>query len=181
LTEELIITQTINWIKSVVVGCNFCPFAARVLQNKSIHYAVVSEGSTTENLELVLKELQRLDQHPEIETSFIIFPNHFEHFGSYLNFFGKAEKNLSRKHYDGVYQIASFHPEYCFAGAQENDAANYTNRSVYPMLHLLREDSITRALANYPSPDNIPQRNINYAQSKGLAYMQLLREACIGQ
>lgn len=179
MTEELIIQQTEKWIKSVVVGCNFCPFAARVLQHKSIFYKVVEEGTAIEHLTVVLNELKRLDGQQEIETSFIIFPNHFEHFGSYLDFVRKAEKVLSRNDYDGVYQIASFHPNYCFAGADENDPANYTNRSVYPMLHLLREDSITKAVANFPNPDSIPEKNVKYAQQKGLAYMQLLRAACM--
>jgi uncharacterized protein len=75
--------------------------------------------------------------------------------------------------------VASFHPDYCFEGSDENDAANYTNRSIYPMLHLLREESLERALETFPNPENIPNRNINFARKKGLAYMKLLREQCM--
>ena len=81
--------------------------------------------------------------------------------------------------YDGIYQIASFHPEYCFADSTIDDPANYTTRSIYPMLHLLREESISRALKHYKDPEGIPVANVNYAREKGLVYMQMLRASCI--
>ncbi|HEV7782749.1 MAG TPA: DUF1415 family protein, partial [Chitinophagaceae bacterium] len=81
--------------------------------------------------------------------------------------------------YEGIYQLASFHPLYLFANSSPTDAANYTNRSVYPMLHLLREESIDKALAHYSDPENIPERNINFAHEKGLTYMKMLRDACL--
>jgi uncharacterized protein len=77
--------------------------------------------------------------------------------------------------YEGVYQVASFHPNYLFAGSHENDAANYTNRSVYPMLHLLREEAVEKALEHYKDPETIPERNIQFAREKGLAYMKKLQ------
>jgi hypothetical protein len=91
----------------------------------------------------------------------------------------KSEKLLIKENYDGVYQIASFHPDYCFAGEDENDPANYTNRSIYPMLHILREESLTKALSLYPNPELIPQKNIDFARQKGLQYMQILRATCL--
>ena len=81
--------------------------------------------------------------------------------------------------YEGIYQLATFHPEYTFAGSSSDDPANYTNRSVYPMLHILREAAITKALEYFPDPDGIPQRNIDYARNKGLQYMQWLRASCM--
>ena len=90
-----------------------------------------------------------------------------------------AEKLLKQYGYDGIYQLASFHPQYKFAGAPDNDAANYTNRSVYPMLHLLRESSIDKALEHFNDPESIPDRNINFAREKGIVYMKMLREACL--
>ena len=89
-----------------------------------------------------------------------------------------AEKLLKQEGYEGIYQLASFHPLYLFADAAPDDAANYTNRSIYPMLHLLREASIDKALKHYKNPDKIPQHNINFAREKGLVYMQMLRDAC---
>ena len=81
--------------------------------------------------------------------------------------------------YEGTYQIASFHPEYCFQGAEENDPANYTNRSPYPMFHLIREASVKVALENHPDPDSIPERNIEYAREQGIDKMKALLDKCI--
>jgi hypothetical protein len=91
----------------------------------------------------------------------------------------QAEKMLAKNDYEGVYQIASFHPDYLFEGSLDSDAANYTNRSIYPMLHILREESIEKAIEKFADPDGIPQRNIQFAQNKGLTYMKLLREQCM--
>jgi hypothetical protein len=112
-----------------------------------------------------------------IETSFLIFPRAFSKFDDYLYLLSLAESFLKKKGYEGVYQVASFHPLYLFAGSDENDPANYTNRSIYPMLHLLREESIDKALENYNDPENIPERNINFAREKGLVYMKMLRDS----
>nr|MDQ3015421.1 DUF1415 domain-containing protein [Bacteroidota bacterium] len=149
LTEETIISQTKAWITSVVIGCNFCPFAAKALQMKSIRYVVLQDATTESTLELLVNELQYLDAREEIETTLIILPNQFNNFEKYLDLAGFAEALNSQKGYDGIYQIASFHPEYLFAGSNEEDPANYTNRSAYPMLHILREESVTRAVENY--------------------------------
>ena len=78
-----------------------------------------------------------------------------------------------------MYQLASFHPMYRFASSVKNDAADYTNRSIYPMLHLLRESSIEKAVAHYENPENIPERNVDFARKKGLTFMKLLRDSCI--
>ncbi|HEX6168327.1 MAG TPA: DUF1415 domain-containing protein, partial [Chitinophagaceae bacterium] len=120
--------------------------------------------------------MKRLDNDATIETSFLIFPNAFQKFDDYLDLVALAENRLKRNGYEGVYQVASFHPLYLFANSNENDAANYTNRSIYPMLQLLREESIDKALENYKSPESIPVRNINFAREKGLAYMKMLRD-----
>jgi len=179
LKDTLVIEQTKRWIKEVVVGCNFCPFAAKALLRKTIRYTVLPSATLKNSLGTLFKELKHLDGDREIETTFIIFPDDFADFGDYLKLVRKAERLIKRHGYEGIYQLASFHPQYCFDGSTEEDAANYTNRSVYPMLHLLREASITIALENFPDPENIPHRNIEYAQRRGLKYMQLLRAACM--
>ena len=97
----------------------------------------------------------------------------------YLDLVDKGERLLVKENYEGIYQLASFHPLYLFAGSNENDAANYTNRSPYPMLHILREDSITKALENFDDPDSIPEKNIDFAKTKGLEYMKMLAASCI--
>lgn len=178
-TDEKIIEQTTNWIKSVVIDCNFCPFAAKAVLKKSIRYIVKSNVDMTQCLSALKEELYHLETDPETETSFIILPEDFKNFDDYLDLVEEAEDLLVRENFDGIYQIASFHPEYCFEGSDENDPANYTNRSIYPMLHILREDSLTKALSLYPHPEQIPKNNIAFAREKGLQYMQLLRSACM--
>lgn len=178
-TDSKIIKQTINWIKSVVIDCNFCPFAAKALLKKSIRYIIKSNVTVEESLTSLQDELNFLETDTDIETSFIIFENNYSDFKSYLDLVQKAERILIKEGYDGIYQIASFHPDYCFADANKDDAANYTNRSIYPMLHILREESITKALSLYPNPELIPQHNIDFARQKGLHYMQMLRAGCM--
>jgi uncharacterized protein len=178
-TTATIIHQTKKWITHVVVGCNFCPFAAREVKRNSIHYQV--ENSTDLNLclQAFMQECVRLDNDDAIETVLLIFPNTFSTFDTYLNLLYLAEKALKKKGYDGIYQVASFHPLYRFANTPDNDAANYTNRSIYPMLHLLREEKIEQVLQHYPDPEQIPVRNIQFAHEKGLAYMKRLRDSCL--
>lgn len=177
--EEQVIEQTKKWILDVVIGCNFCPFAARVVKQAAVFYKVENATAVSTCLETLLQEIDRLNKDENIETSFLIFPEAFQQFGDYLDFVSLGEKLLKQYKYNGIYQLASFHPQYKFAGAPEDDAANYTNRSVYPMLHLLRESSLDKALANYKNPEAIPDNNIQFAREKGLAYMKLLREACL--
>jgi hypothetical protein len=177
-TDSDIIKQTATWIKEVVVGCNFCPFAAKELKLGSIHYEVIRSGDITTCLQALAREFQRLDEDTSIETTLLIFPDDFSDFYRYLELADLAEKFLADQGKEGVYQLASFHPQYLFAGSTAIDAANYTNRSLYPMLHLLREASLTTALAQFPHPEKIPRNNIAYARKKGLEYMQMLRESC---
>ena len=173
------ITETNNWIKSVVIGCNFCPFAAKALQMKSIRYVVPSEGNIHQVLTTLITECIYLDENEDTETTIIILPNDFSAFNDYLDLIDKAQQLIAKEDYEGIYQLASFHPLYCFEGVPKDDAANYTNRSPYPMLQILREDSITKALKNFPDPDSIPEKNIEYARKKGLEYMEVLRAKCM--
>ncbi|HEY5966960.1 MAG TPA: DUF1415 domain-containing protein [Chitinophagaceae bacterium] len=177
MNSEHVIDRTKKWIIDVVIGCNFCPFAANVVKQQTIFYKVEESIGVEACLASFVHEMERLDNDPTIETSFLIFPNAFQQFDDYLDMLSLAEKLLKRKGYEGIYQLASFHPLYIFANSDENDPANYTNRSIYPMLQLLREESIDKALANYKDPESIPDHNINFAREKGLAYMRLLRDA----
>jgi uncharacterized protein len=180
VSNEQAITDTKNWITNVVVGCNFCPFAGRELKLGTIHYEVSTATDAESILQTFLLECQRLDNNEQVETSLIILTNAFQNFEDYLDLVDLAEKLIEAEDYEGVYQVASFHPEYRFAGAPDNDPANFTNRSIYPMLHILREESIERALENFDHPENIPERNIAFAKQKGYAAMEALRKACIG-
>ncbi len=179
INSRTVIEETTNWIQSVVIGCNFCPFAAKAMLLKTIRFVVLPDATVEGALEAFVEELRFLDRTEDMETTLIIFPNSFADFEKYLDLVEVAEALSSEQDYDGIYQVASFHPDYCFADADSDDPANFTNRSIYPMLHILREDSISNAVDNFPDPDGIPERNIAFAQQKGLQYMQLLRAACL--
>ncbi|MEP7166158.1 MAG: DUF1415 domain-containing protein [Ferruginibacter sp.] len=178
-TTEQVIAQTKKWITDVVVGCNFCPFAGQEFKKDSIRYVVETGSEMNICLQVFIKECQRLDDELSIETTLIIFPGSFQQFDDYLDLVSLAESLLEKEGYEGVYQVASFHPQYLFADASLNDAANYSNRSIYPMLHILREESIEKALKKYPDPEQIPERNINFAREKGVVYMKMLRDSCL--
>jgi uncharacterized protein len=175
--DETIIAHTKKWITDVVIGCNFCPFAAKEIKRDSIHYEVLLSPTIKTCLEALLNAFHKLDSETAIETLFLIIPDAFNSFDSYLQLAELSEKLLQEEGYDGIYQIASFHPQYLFAGSRPDDAANYTNRSPYPMLHLLREDSVSRAVKSHPGTENIPRKNIEFARAKGLAYMQSLKNS----
>lgn len=178
-TAELIINQTKKWMNDVVVGCNFCPFAAREIKQNSIHYEVEESTETEACLQAFLNECTRLDTEKNIQTTLLIFPNAFKRFDNFLDILSLAEKLLKQEGLEGIYQVASFHPLYCFANVPIDDAANYTNRSLYPMLHFLREERIDQALLHYSSPETIPENNIKFAREKGIVYMKMLRDACL--
>jgi uncharacterized protein len=178
-SSQKIITQTKNWINTVVIGCNFCPFAAKVVKAKTVNYKVEESMLPSVCLDAFLTELLFLDNNPKIETSFLIFANSLKNFDEYLKFVLKAESLLKKKKYTGIYQLASFHPNYLFANSKDDDAENYTNRSIYPMLHLLRESSIDKAVEFYNDTHSIPKNNIAFAKQKGLVYMKVLRDSCI--
>ena len=178
MTKDTVIEQTKKWIKSVVIDMNFCPFAAKVFLKKSIRYTVLTKTDLKHTLEILVKEIQHLNDNEDVETTFIIFSRAFIDYENYLDMLEIAQELLNQECYEGIYQLASFHPDYYFEGTDYNDPANYTNRSIYPMLHLLREDSISKALTLYKNSELIPQHNIELARKKGLAYMKMLREAC---
>lgn len=175
--NQIIINRTKTWLIDVVIGCNFCPFAAKEVKKNSIRYEVINSEKNLEGIHTLLSEYQLLDKDASIETTLLIFPNTFFDFQDYLKFLGQAEKSLQRNKYEGIYQLAGFHPLYQFAETTLDDAPNYTNRSPYPMIHILREESVERAIASYPNVENIPIKNMKYARNKGLAYMQGLRDA----
>lgn len=179
--DQTIIHQTRAWLREVVIGCNFCPFAAKPYNQGRIHFEVFHAANMEPCLEALIRECRRLDADVTIETTLLILPDGFSDFEEYLDLVALAEDLLVEMNYEGTYQVASFHPAYRFADSTEDDPANYTNRSLYPMLHLLREASVERAIVHYPDPEGIPERNVDYARQRGLAHMQLLREACFAE
>ena len=172
------IAATLAWLKTVIIEYSICPFAKSVVDRGSVRFSVSHDPEIESCLMNLMLECDRLDTDADIEITLLIYANAFTAFDDYLDFLELAETLLIEQGYEGVYQLASFHPDYCFDGAKLNDAANYTNRSPYPMLHLLRETSLERAIADYPHPENIPQHNIELTRELGLAKMQSLLAAC---
>jgi len=173
-----LIYHTQNWLLNVVIKHGFCPFAKLEYDNNRIHYEVIDTADLETQLEQIHNQCMALDENRERETSLLILPAGLSDFENYLDMLDIANALLKAEGYEGIYQLASFHPKYCFEGAVPNDPSNYTNRSPYPMVHLLRESSVETALKNYPSPEIIPERNIQLTKKLGLTVMQdLLAEA----
>jgi uncharacterized protein len=172
--------QTRHWLQTVVIAHNFCPFAKRELLQDRVRFVEIGSSHIDEVLTQVMEQCRHLDAEAGTETSLLLLTGGFADFEDYLDLCELAEALLAEYGYEGVYQIASFHPEYCFADASPDDSANFTNRSPYPILHLLREASLDQAIDNHPNIEGIPETNMQLARAKGLAYWQaLLAEAQI--
>ena len=161
------LSQTRTWVERFVVGLDICPFARRELERDSILYVPVSAASFEHALLALIDECRQLDNDAGIETTLIVLTDGVEDFDDYLDLLGLAEALLDDQGYEGVYQLASFHPDYCFDGVAEDDPANYTNRSPYPMLHLLREAGVEQALTRFSHPERIPERNAEMLRRLG--------------
>ena len=159
-TRDQALTATRAWVETFVVARNVCPFAGREVARDTIRYVAVDAGDWEGALHRLVAECERLDESPEIETTLLVLTPGLEAFDDYLDFLAVAEALLDDQGFEGTYQLASFHPDYCFEGVEEEDPANFTNRSPYPMLHLLREAGLERALEHYPDPEAIPERNV---------------------
>jgi len=178
MTTNAYIDATQNWLKTVIISYQICPFAKREHDRGSLHYQVDDQVDWEQCLLNLITECQRLQNDSNIETTLLIYSNAFAEFDDYLDYLALAEALMTDQGYEGIYQLASFHPHYAFEGSPPDDPANYTNRSPYPMLHLLREESLEKAIASYPDPENIPQRNIDLTRKLGIAKMQALLAAC---
>lgn len=170
-----IIVETSDWIDRVVIGLGLCPFAKPVQTKQLIRYRVTDAATEDELASALEEELRALaKEDPEVvDTTLLIHPAVLGDFLDYNDFLGEADDKLQELGLDGVLQIASFHPDYAFAGAPADDPANYSNRSPYPMLHLLREASVSRAVAAFPDASRIYERNV--ATLRGLAPAAIAR------
>lgn len=175
--DQTVVADTVAWLERAVIGLNLCPFAKSVHVKRQVHYAV-SHATTPEALleDLIheLKQLQALDAK-ERDTTLLIAPECLQDFLDYNDFLDLADQALVDLDLDGVLQIASLHPQYQFAGTELDDITNFTNRSPYPSLHLLREESIDRAVAAFPDPQTIFETNMQTMENLGLAGWQALQ------
>jgi hypothetical protein len=156
-----------QWLESLVIKLNLCPFAGRELLNDRVRFAVTSATSEDELLNALQTELELLGTDTSIETTLLIHPQVLGDFAAYNQFLDAADGLLKYLELEGIYQVASFHPDYQFGGTEPDDVENFTNRSPYPLLHLLREESLERAIAEFPDAEKIPERNITLMKSMG--------------
>ncbi len=169
-SDHHIITQTQTWLTRAVIGLQLCPFAKAVHLKNQIRYVVSDATEPQALLAQLAQELAHLaEADPEVtETTLLIHPDVLTDFLDYNDFLDLADMALEELQLDGVLQIASFHPQYQFAGTQADDIENHTNRSPYPTLHLLRESSIEAAMKSFDGADAIVERNITTLQRLGL-------------
>ena len=151
-----------QWLERVVIGLNLCPFAARPVLGGRVRVFVSAATTELDLLTDLQLELARLDETPvaQLETTLVVAPQMLADFLDYNDFLDRADELLQSFEWDGTYQVASFHPQYQFDGTEAHDPENLSNRSPYPMLHLLREDSVEAAVEAHPDVDGIPEANI---------------------
>jgi hypothetical protein len=166
--------RTRAWLDSFVVGLNLCPFARPVITADSLRLTVCESAQLETIAAMYLQELALICDSPESEiaTSLLVLPAGLEDFETYLDFIDNANHLLEGQGLTGTIQLASFHPQYQFDGEPEDAASHYTNRSPYPMIHFLREEMVERVLADFPNPQDIPQRNIQTLQAMDVAELQ---------
>lgn len=158
--QEKQITQAVStWLKDVVIGLKLCPFAAKPFKDNQVRIHPSHAKDDESLLQDLRSECELLRNTPTIETSLLVIAEHLRDFWDYNQFLNWANQLLRREGYEGEFQIASFHPDYCFAGAEPGDNENLTNRSPYPILHLIREASLEKALAFFPDVDQVPLIN----------------------
>ncbi len=177
--DEEIIQSVRQWVETFVVGMNLCPFAKRELVKNRVRFVTTAATTAEQLLQVLQTELELLNADPSVETTLLIHPAVLQDFYDFNDFLGFADSLLVDMELEGIYQVASFHPDYQFGGTRPGDAENYTNRAPYPVLHLLREESLERVIADYPDVDDIPERNIELMNSLGQDKLQALLKSCL--
>lgn len=168
--ETQVLALTRHWLEHTVIGLNLCPFANSVFRKNQIEYRISVARDADALLTDLMQALESLTRTPEsqTDTTLLIHPGVLTDFSDYNDFLDVADAVLEATGLAGTIQIASFHPHYCFADVEAEDITNFTNRSPFPMLHLLRESSIERGVAAYPDTEEIVQRNLATLRNLGL-------------
>ena len=171
------------WLKEFVIGLNLCPFARPLLGADNLRIAVCEETDPVLVRRAYLLELDLLQNstEQEIATSLLAFPHALGDFQDYLQFLDQAQDLLVESGLEGLVQLASFHPQYLFEGEQECAASHYSNRAPYPLIHLLREDMLSRVLEDFADPDQIPDRNIQTLDDIGVEELERRWQAIFSQ
>ena len=169
MNDEEILSKTRHWLEKAVIGLNLCPFAKAVYVKNQMRLVVSHARHADDLLEELDRELDLLVATPveELETTLLIHASLFEEFLDFNDFLEIAEGVVDEHGLDGVVQLASFHPQFQFEGTEPDDIGNFTNRAPFAILHLLREESVGRAVETYPEVDTIYQNNIKTMQKLG--------------
>ena len=156
-----IIETTQEWIKDFVLKLNLCPFAHLPFKEDKIHYAIADQATLEEQMFFFWQEVELIEKlgREEISNSLIIFPNTLQHFDEYLGFLELANELLEKQNKEHLFQLASFHPDYLFGDSPIGDVKHHTNRSPFPMIHILRVDEVEEAIDMHPDTDKIPDTN----------------------
>ena len=166
---QMVIDDTRAWVDRAVIGLNLCPFAKSVQVKGQVHYAVSAALGPAELLDDLVRELQALLalEAAQRDTTLLMAPDCLADFLDFNDFLEQADQALADLELDGVLQIAALHPLFQFAGTREDDITNFTNRSPYPTLHLLREESVDRAVAAFPEAESIFEKNMQTLEQLG--------------
>jgi hypothetical protein len=162
-----------------VIGFDLCPFAARVYDNDQIQYSLEESANPKDQIIAFWNCIHSLSNSDKFTTAFLLLPNASRSFDEYLDLYDKCDWILKETKKDQEFQIAGFHPNYLFDQSDENDPANYTNRSPFPMIHILYVEDVHKASKNHPDIDSVPLRNIRFLRSKGLESIQNILNSII--
>jgi uncharacterized protein len=176
--NDNIIAATRRWIETMVIGLNLCPFAKAVYVKNQIRIVVSRARNSDVLLEELEAELKFLadTEASEIETTLLVHPDVLTDFLDYNDFLDQCDSVVEELELEGVLQVASFHPQYQFADTEMDDVTNFTNRAPYPTLHLLREESVTRAVESFPDVENIYEKNIVTLRGMGVVAVRKLMD-----
>ena len=171
---QAVIERVQAWLQEMVIGLDLCPFAAAPVRGGRVRYTVCDATGPDAIFQAFLTELDSFLQLPasEAETGLFILSEGLADFDDYLDMLALLEQALAEAGLEGIVQLASFHPDYVFAGSDPDDPANFSNRAPYPIFHLIREQELEKVLAGYPDPEAIPARNIARLRELGLEELQ---------
>jgi hypothetical protein len=171
--------ETLDWIETIVVGLDLCPFAKKSMDAAGLRVQVSAASTPDELSETLVAELRHLESSDgaAIDSTLIIHPLLFRDFLDFNDFLAFAEARLEAEGFEGEFQIASFHPDYRFEGVDPKAIGNFTNRSPHPMLHILRESRVSQAIASHPDPDSIPSANIARLETLGMPALRRLLDS----
>lgn len=172
------IAATMRWLNEAVVGLNLCPFARPVIEQNAIRITETSAATRKAVLEVMATEIKTLQANPTLATTLVVLPQSFGDFYDFLALVDDTEHFIAKHDLDYDFQLASFHPDYLFAGEESTAPSHFTNRSPHPILHILRAEDVEKAIANLSHPERIYEANIKRVNELGSEYFTALLQRC---